>query len=852
MSGSICLSGCLVALALASASVHALTARVENTPGGPQIMVDGQPVPPRMFWGNPGAGGAVAAGREWAEKAFEFSLAFDVEGKGTLHFRFGQNPGEVWIADVRVVEAASGRDVLKPGSFATAEAFADVWNLWPPGEQNTVGKVNVADGTVHVVLTNPPQGKWPDFHFHSDQNLSFRAHTRYRCSFRVRAVPERSVTTALYSVDKGTWTRIGSPPGPFLQQVAIARDAAVNIVSFAAPNCWQSPDKETDWVALDGLCREIIAVNPKVLLLPRVGADAPRWWLDQHPEALMVYEDGRKGPKASVSHRQYRADAAAHLERLCRHLAETFPQHFAGIHPCGQNTGEWFYEDTWKRELSGYDPATLQAWREWLRKRGDGNADRAEAPDAKSRHAAPHGLLRNPALERRLIDFNRFQQDEMSDMVVALAAAARRGTAGKGLVVFFYGYHYEFGAIGNGAPICGHYGLRRVLQSPDIDILCSPVSYFDRQLYGTGPCMSPAESIMAAGKLWLNEDDTRTYLDPRKAEKTQEGGLVNLEQTKAIMLRNTAQAALRGFGTWWMDLPGQGWFADPAIWQEIVRLRPVDEAMARRPKPFTPDIAAIIGEDSVCHLAGGAHRASRPLIYESRAALGRCGAPYGQLMLDDAIAGKVTAKLQVFLAAWSLTPEQRQQLAARRPSGVTRVWCYAPGYLLPDRADVAAMREVTGFTHREVSPPSSTATPTPEGSKLGLKDSWGPKDALKPLFAVDATPAETLATYADGSPAVAMRRSQRGLDVFIGVPQLTSDLVRALARLAGVHLFTTEDAALWATDAYLSIHAVKDGPLTIHTGRGNAITDALDGAPLGRGPELKLDIRAGETRVLRY
>jgi len=91
-----------------------------------------------------------------------------------------------------------------------------------------------------------------------------------------------------------------------------------------------------------------------------------------------------------------------------------------------------------------------------------------------------------------------------------------------------------------------------VLQSKDIDILCSPISYFDRGWLGTGPCMSPAESIRNAGILWLNEDDTRTYLNTRMADHAVYGGVDNLRQTQQVMLRNTAQAALRGFGTWWM------------------------------------------------------------------------------------------------------------------------------------------------------------------------------------------------------------------------------------------------------------------------------------------------------------
>jgi hypothetical protein len=283
------------------------------------------------------------------------------------------------------------------------------------------------------------------------------------------------------------------------------------------------------------------------------------------------------------------------------------------------------------------------------------------------------------------------------------------------------------------------------------------------------------------------------------------------------------------------------------------RLRPVDEAMARRARPFAPEIAAILDEDSMCHLAGGSSVMSRPLIYEGRAALGRCGAPYGQYMGDDVIAGKVPAKLQIFLAAWALTPEQRRALAERRPPGVTRVWCYAPGYILPDRADVAAMKEVTGFAHRIVSPTSAEVTPTEAGKALGLSEPWGPQKAvIKPLFAVEADPTEVLATYADGSAAVAMRKGERGIDVFLGTPQLTSELVRALAKLAGVHLFATTDVALWAADPYISIHAVKDGQLTIDTGREGPVIDALDGSAVGQGPAIKLNIKKGETRVLRY
>jgi hypothetical protein len=282
-------------------------------------------------------------------------------------------------------------------------------------------------------------------------------------------------------------------------------------------------------------------------------------------------------------------------------------------------------------------------------------------------------------------------------------------------------------------------------------------------------------------------------------------------------------------------------------------LRPVDAAMLGRQGPFAPEVAAVVDEDSMCHLPGGSAAFARNLIYEGRAALGRSGAPYGQYLLDDILAGRVPAKLQVFLAAWALPPEKRAALAAQRKPGTVRAWCYAPGYLYPDRADAAGIREMTGFEARAVAAGMAEATPTEGGRKLGLAAPWGPKQPIRPLFSVTASADETLATYADGSPAVAVRRSEKGIDAFIGVPQLTPELVRALAAMAGAHLYTTgTTSAVWAAEGYVSVQAHEPGPRVIDTGRRGPVADALDGKPLGEGPTVTLTMKKGEVRVIRY
>ena len=822
------------------------TVRVKTGPTGPQLLVDGKPVPPRVFFGSRrGVGSAV--GKDWQKLTLKFTPGVEVAGNGTLHFRFTKEPQWLEFRKVRIVAVDGTQPVQAEGTMASAESFAEFWSVFPPGERNTVGTAAVRDGVLRVELREPAGGKWPDFHLHSQRVLRFTKGKAYRCELEVRASQETEVRPGMYRVEGGVWQQIATSPNlVFTRQVALARDAGVDFVSTSIPNHWQEPGMPEDWSAADHVMREIIAVNPKALVIARVSANARAWWLRQNPDAVMTFEDGSKGNMATVSCRAYRQEAGEQMAKLVTHLLTAFPENFAGIHPCGQNTGEWFYNQSWGPIMSGYDVRTRDAWREWLKKRGEPGAETAGVPAAADRHAHPNGFLRDPVKERAVLQFDRFRQEEMADFVLNLTTVCRKATAGRKLVVLFYGYGFEFGPLRNGAPYSGHYALGKVLASPDIDILCSPISYSDRGWAQTGACMAPAESIMAAGKLWLNEDDTRTYL----AKTTAYGGVADLQQTQDVMRRNGAQALMRGFGTWWMDLPGLNWFGDERIWEVQRELNPLEQKMLAR-RPFHPEIAAIIGEDAMCHLTGGSSVLARPLVYDARAALGRSGAPYGQYLLRDAVAGRVPAKLQILLAAWSLTEKQRNALRENRGAGTTRVWCYAPGYSNGERRDVDLIRQATGFRVREVKLPNPVATPTGPGRDFGLTASWGQETAITPLFAVDPGDGdEVLATYSDGSAALVARQGARGMDIFLGTPAWTSELVRACALLAGVHLFSETDAAIWGAEGLLSVHAVADGPLRLRFQRPTIVRDALAGTVFGTGKRVAVPFRKGQTRVL--
>ena len=859
----------LIALALHGAiPADALTVRVESPNGAPRIVVNGAPVRARMFWGQPGWS-ALPLEPAWTPITFEFT-ATGSAANGTMHFRFGPAAGDVFLDDIEVNDVDAQSALVPRCDFEAGEtAFTRDWTFWPPDEANTVGRIAVEahagrDGSagLHVKLSAPPDGVWPDFHIYHQTNLHIVEGHRYRVSLWARGTPARSLLIEFHRPGK-PFVRIGGPPDPFGAQIKLAADAGVNFVSFPIDLPWPEPGGAADWEGVDAACRRVLAVNPRALLLPRIPMDPPDWWRDVHPGEVMQWEDGRRN-KAVVASPLYRRDAAGRLAALVAHLEEKFGEQVAGYHPAGQNTGEWFYEGSWKQPLSGYAPADLAAWRVWLKERyrtdealrgawkdAGATLDRAAVPVPSARRAAPGGTFRDPEKECALIDWAEFQQQAMADCVRELAHAAREASRGRKLVVFFYGYVFELAGVTNGPATSGHFALRRVLDCPDIDVLCAPISYFDRGPGGSAPAMTAAESVALAGKLWLNEDDTHTYL----ATGTPPGSrdhVTTLEATNAELTRNVAQEALRNFGTWWMDLTATGWFKDPAMWKRMEQLRVLDDALLENPRPFRPEIAAVVDERSMWRVSGESRPVTWSGIYEARRALGRMGAPFGQYLLDDVLAGRVKAKLYVLLNAWSLTaPERERLLTATR--GSTRIWCYAPGVFDDGRLSADAIPQLTGFALKTVSPDKAWATPTPDGRKLGLQQPFGVQQAIRPLFAAaDAQSEEVLATFPDGSAAVAWRRGAGGASLFVGAPSLTAELLRLAAHESGVHLFTQTDANVCANGSFLTVHATNDGPLALDIGQSLDVVDLLTGETIGRGPKFSLSLHRGETRVLRY
>lgn len=692
---------------------------VETIDGVPMMTIDGEPVRSRIFWGRVGSS-PVRLTPEFQKIEFTFRPAADSEGIGTVHFRFGQDPGTIFLDDFEIVEKETGRQLAGPYRFEKESDLTEWWKTWHDVFQGrTIAKLGVVAGcgangssALRIDLLPTERMLPTDFHLYHRWNLDLKKGSEYLVRFVIRADSPRNATVAFY-LPRNPHVSLGGYGEVLESQVRMAAERDVHFVSFMLLQpFWRQKDGAFDFSMVDHYCDRILAANPQALIIPRLEMDAPVWWLDENPDERMRWE--HVAPKdraanwqwASPASRKYRREACEALRAVVRHLEEKYGNSIAGYHPAGQNTQEWFTANTWLTGHADYSPAARNAFRLWLREKYPSDAAlqdawgtpdvtlaSAEVPAPELRDQSLNFPMIDPAINpeapkafQAIVDFNEFFQKQMTDAILELARVVKEETKGRKLCFVFYGYCYEFSSVFKGPAASAHYDLRSILNSPDIDVICSPMSYFDRQLGGGGSCMVNAESVTAAGKIYLYEDDTRTFLARGSRAPGWDSGAETLEETRRLLLRNTAESAMRNFGTWWMDLGGAGWFESPELWKIMDELKPLDEYFLQNATPYDPEIGVFIDEGSMLRIGSG--RFTTRSVSHLRWALNRSGAPYAQYLTDDLLAGRARPpKLCLIANAPALSAEERAAIERKiqeAGTGAKIVWIDFDG-LTPEK-----------------------------------------------------------------------------------------------------------------------------------------------------------------------
>ena len=622
--------------------------------------------------------------------------------------------------------------------------------------------------------------------------------------------------------------------------------------------------------AIDALVQQVLAADPEGFVLPRLQFVPTNYWVRTHSDQLAKYANGEEGD-VSLASTEFWADCVDALEALVAHFNDPSTpggDRVIGLH---LDRGEWFYD-----AQSGYDLSQPNqiAFQHWLHAKyqnlyalraawhdADVTFEDASVPAWPGVSAVVKKTdtsLYFTRREGRWPDFAQFASEIVAEIIGGLAEAIKTLSQGRLLVAASYGYTLEFA----GRNDSGHLALGKLLRSPFVDIIAGPNSYAGRGVGSPAAFGAPLDSVSLHGKLWLVEDDTKTFLADSETDDTYNPKIASGADTQAIHQRHFGAALAHRAGVTWMDLWGQGWLNSPDIWRELGSL--AGEA-ARWEQlvpnaPTAPDVAVFVDEASLAYLKTDPNGLGTHLVSRTRDLLLRAGGSVGfYLQSDVTLPSFPDAKLYLFVNALRLTTEERAAIREKlQKPGKTLAWLYAPGVFDENGPSSEEAGEVVGMALRPQpwnSRGGSQATEIkhPITDKIRGVKRLGTDEILNPLYAISDPQAIVLAEYAaTGAASLAVREHKAGWkSVFFGDPALTTELLRGLYAYANIPVYDSQDDTVFAgNDGSLTIHGSFTGQRTISLPRKASVYDVFDGKIIASNARsFRAFVRARTTRL---
>ncbi len=621
--------------------------------------------------------------------------------------------------------------------------------------------------------------------------------------------------------------------------------AGVRLFSFSAtptaaayglsPTAWVAPG-EFDFSHLDRRARMLLDEVPDAHVFPRIYLFSPGWWDERHPDHLVTYDPGdgkprvfrRDGRKASPSWASpvWRQDTATAIRHLIRYVeASPYADRVIGYHIASGTTEEWMMWGANENRWVDYSPVNLAAFRDWLRRRyADDRAlqkgwndptvtlDTATIPSYRERARTRFGILRDPQQEQQVVDFTWYMSDLTAETIGLFARTIKETTGGTKLVGAFYGYLMQL--MDHRQQNAAHLSLGKVLANPDIDFMTSPSSYsFRRPGEGYSHFMSLTDSVKLHGKLWIDENDYRTWLTDAPTGRW--GKTDTYEATLWQERRELASVLGQGCGQWWFDMGG-GWFDDDRMMQEIRQQVRIAERTLRLPRGPVAEIAVVVDDKSLAYLQPG-NRLNRPLLHDLLPHLARTGAPVAYYLLSD-LPNAPKHKLYVFLNALAPTRAQRQAVDALKGDGRVLMFFWASGIYRDGKLDPTGVSDLVGMKVATSDRRARLAGRfEPDSRRLGRAagEPVGSDLMMAPSFTVVDEDAAALARDGRDRPVIAMRTHPKWTSVYSAIPVPSRAFYTALAERADVHRCIETPDVVYATQSLLAIACDHSGKRTV-------------------------------------
>lgn len=429
-----------------------------------------------------------------------------------------------------------------------------------------------------------------------------------------------------------------------------------------------------------------------------------------------------------------------------------------------------------------------------------------------------------------VFDFWRAWHYGTADSVLYFARILKEMTPNR-LVGSFYGSvrHPTFFDGGT----CG--GTLRILDSGLVDFLAAPGVYENRQPGGFTGQREMHDSFALRNRIYIVEDDERTHLENRYFQDKY--NLFDITDSINILKREFGRNICEETQAWWFDqLLGGRRFKDPDIYELFAVQQKIAAASYKKDRRKNSEIAFIYDQESIQTVS---LQTTRDLIEEMRNyTIAYLGAPVDQYYHDDmANPDMPSYKLYVFFNMFYVTQQERHVILEKlKKDGATAVWMYASGVIDPDaekRFDPANMKSLTGMNIEMLSEcydSKMRVTEHPLTTELDKRELYGasfnllkhvslPGLEMRPAYLYPlfySRDGEVAANFLTAAvPAVTVKKLDGYTSIFYGAKCLESQMLRAMAKYAGCHIYVDSGDVLYANQNYITFHASSSGTKTI-------------------------------------
>ena len=662
-----------------------------------------------------------------------------------------------------------------------------------------------------------------------------------------------------------------------------------HIYAFGVGEEWCGPkpglEGHFDFSTVEARFNQILKTDPEARLHLRIQLEKyDGWWDKVYPDECEVTTEGKQKEQSYAS-LIWQKEAKEFLQKYVEHIKKIgLEKKVIAYQVLAGQSGEWTkWSSSGTQNCGDYSKPMQRHFQNFLREKYKNDPaafkkawnnqqaafETAQVPTMEQQLSTTNYDFRDPQKEQNVIDYFTCHATLCADLIHDFCKAIKEAVNHKAMAGVFYGYtlnapyNQDFfgekessfeGNTGEGNKYSkiqrdGHLAFMRVLQSPYVDFVVSPVSYGFRGIGGDGLTTYMTESVRLHGKLGIIEDDIRLHDAPkdRLKEPLIYGRTRSLEESISIMRRDFARGLVHGQGIWRAPV------ADVKLYPSLERFNKLGAFALQLERKPSAEIAVIVDEESMRYETPNYNLNLASISNQIYQGIARMGAASDYYFLDDFLNGKVpSSKLYIFLNAYHLDQTRREKLIAQlKRDNRAALWIYAPGYI-KDGPAVENMTEITGFKFAMGQLPwpafgyiTDFTHPITKGISQDLF--WNYTAALGPLFSIDDPDAVNLGNivFSQGScvPGLGVKKFKYWTSIYSAMPFLPAPVLRGIARFTGVHLYNEEGDVLYASKDLLCIHTIAGGKRTIHLPKqAEEVFDLFDGRTVARNTD-KFEIR---------